>query len=577
VSEPDARFGSSRALWPGGALGLSLFVVLYLGLAVSSARRTSVTVDELGHLPSGLYFLATGDARFASLNPPLVNAISALPVLALDLRRELDPPAPSDDVFSFWSTGYQFQEAHREDYLRIFEAARLAPIAGVAVLGALLFFWGRRLAPDAPNVAGLLAAGLVLFSPNVLAQARLVGTETGTAFFVAVAHVGLARMLNRPGVGTTVLCGVALGLAQLAKFYALLLYPVFLGLTLAWPALSGRSRAEIAPLLARFAGASALSLAVLNAGYAFQEVGASLDDLALQSETLRGIQGSALASLPLPLPGAYVRAFDGQLVELGSKLPSFLFGETFEGGRWYFYLGLLAIKTPLALFAALGVAIAVSFRRTRLPWRETALLLAYPLVLFVLLSASPGRQLGSRALLSAAPLVWLWAATAIARARGPGWPRIAAAAALAGLIATALWSHPHYLSFFNVFAGGSQEGYRYASAADVDIGQDLVLLSEYVREQTRGADTERVQLLYFGSVDPALYGIDYEIPANGLEPGLLAVSVSLYRHAYPTYDHGALRIVGPVEVVGLGPPVAMLGGSIHVYRVEERDPATPGG
>ena len=82
-----------------------------------------------------------------------------------------------------------------------------------------------------------------------------------------------------------------------------------------------------------------------------------------------------------------------------------------------------------------------------------------------------------------------------------------------------------------------------------------------------------MQLLYFGSVDPALYGIDYEIPTDGLKPGLLAVSVSLYRTAYTAFDHGALRIVGPVQVVGLGEPIARLGGSIHVYRVGAEPPA----
>ena len=60
---------------------------------------------------------------------------------------------------------------------------------------------------------------------------------------------------------------------------------------------------------------------------------------------------------------------------------------------------------------------------------------------------------------------------------------------------------------------------------------------------------------------------DFEIAETPLKPGLLAVSVSLYHMSYPMYDDGALRLVGPVEVQGLGEPIAKLGGSIHVYRV----------
>ncbi len=567
MSEPDARVDPTRAWRRGGTWALCGFLGVYLLLALGSAGQKSITVDELGHLPSGFYFLQTGDARYTSLNPPLVNALSALPVLFLDLGGE--PPPPSDDTSSFWATGYHFHEGHRDDYLRIFAVARWVPILIVAGLGVLLFSWGRQLAPRAPEVAGLLAAGFVLFSPNVLAQARIVGTDTGTAFFVALAHLGLARMLKDPRAATTLVCGVALGLAQLTKFYALLLYPVFLCVTLAWPALSGLPRSQRMRLLLHGAAAGAISFAVLNSAYLWQEVGASLSELTLRSTWLESLQASPVGEFPLPLPGAYLRAFDGQLAEIGSSLPSFLFGETFQGGRWYFYLALLAIKTPIALWVAFGVALVVSFPRPRLPWSQISLLLAYPVTLFVLLSASEGRQLGARALLSAVPLVWLWGAASIARARPRGWPAAVAGAALAGAIVTSIWTYPHYLSYFNAFAGGSQGGYRYASTADVDIGQDLVLLSEFLKDE----GVESVQLLYFGSVDPALYGIDYEIPTDGLKPGLLAVSVSLYRTAYTAFDHGVLRIVGPVQVVGLGEPIARLGGSIHVYRVGAEPPA----
>jgi len=532
-------------------------------LAVGSARQKSVTVDELGHLPSGLYFLLTGDARYSALNPPLVNALSAIPVLFLDLERAPEPPPPSEDVLSFWPNGYHFQEMHRADYLRIFATARWVPILITAGLGALLFFCARELAPEAPDIAGLLAAGFVCLSPNVLAQSRLVGTDTGTAFFVLLALWSLRFMLRNPGIVSSLLCGAALGLAQLAKFYALLLYPTFLVVALAWHALSPSPRVRARRLLACLAGAFAVSLLVLDSGYLWREVGTSLSDLSLRSPSLMGLQGSILGSLPLPLPGAYVRAFDGQLFEVDSTIPTFLLGESFEGGRWYFYLATLALKTPIGLFLAFGLALLLSIPRPRLPWHEIVLLLVYPVTLFLLLSLADGRQLGGRALLSAVPPVWLWAAVTVARTWPLRWPSAAAGAALFGAFAASVWSYPNYLSYFNAFVGGSDEGYRYASGANIDIGQDLVLLAKYLEAER----AESVQLLYFGSVDPALYGIDFEIPEGRLKPGLFAVSVSLYHMGYPMYGGGELHIVGPVAPVGIGDPIAKIGGSIHVYRV----------
>jgi hypothetical protein len=550
-------------LWPvRGGLALAALLLLYAALALGSAARKSVTVDELGHLPSGLHYLQTGDARFTSLNPPLVNVLSALPVLALDLSVEPRPPAASDDPFSFWSTGYAFHERHRDDYLRIYATARLVPIAIVAALGVLVYLWARELAPRTPELAGLLAAGFVCLSPNVIAQARLVGTDTGTAFFVVLALYCFRRMLLRPTPASVVLAGLTLGLAQLTKFYALLLYPVTGLLIFVWHRLSPAPRPPLARVLVRYAAVLATSWIVLVGGYSFGELGASLSELRLSSDLLQSWQTSLFGALPLPLPAAYLRAFDGQLVELGSALPSFLLGERFLGGRWDYYLILLAIKSPLPLMIAFAAAMVLFIRRPALETRELALLLAYPVLLFVLLSLGDRRQLGARALLSAVPLVQLCVAVTLSRNDGSRWVPRLGVAALTGLMMVSLWTWPDYLSYFNVAAGGSQQGYRLASDANIDIGQDLVQLAEYLRDE----GVEQVQLLYFGSVDPALYGIDYVVPTpETLRPGPVAVSVSLYQLTYPTYDHGQLRPIGPFSPPG--EPSASIGGSIHVYEI----------
>ena len=56
------RSGSPRpSWWEVGALAALL--ALYLGLALTSAERKSVTVDELGHLPSGFYYLKSCEPR----------------------------------------------------------------------------------------------------------------------------------------------------------------------------------------------------------------------------------------------------------------------------------------------------------------------------------------------------------------------------------------------------------------------------------------------------------------------------------------------------------------------------------
>ncbi|MCH2185416.1 glycosyltransferase family 39 protein, partial [Myxococcota bacterium] len=392
-----------------GRLALIALLGVYGVFALHGASRTAVTVDELGHLPSGLLYLESGDPRFASLNPPLVNVISALPVTGEVPADEIARLKPSDDPFSFWENGYRFMEATRSQYLDLMNSARRGPIIVVALLGVLLFFWAGRLNPQSKELTGLLAAGLVLLSPNVLAQASLVGTDTGTAFFVALSILTFGWFLKRPTWAVALCAGLTLGLAQLTKFYALLLYPSFLILML----FGGRAGAEsssdqiISPWTRWWAwvGMVAVSLFVLNCGYLWAEFSVPLSEVTLESPLMESLSRSVFGQLPLPLPAAYLRAFDGQLVEVGSGMPSVLWGERFQGGRWDYFLGLLAMKTPIAIFLAFGVAVFGALRGHGLPRRESMLLWVYPLLLFLFVSLGDRRQLGARALLSAAPLV----------------------------------------------------------------------------------------------------------------------------------------------------------------------------
>jgi hypothetical protein len=106
------------------------------------------------------------------------------------------------------------------------------------------------------------------------------------------------------------------------------------------------------------------------------------------------------------------------------------------------------------------------------------------------------------------------------------------------LLLTTLSIHPHYLSYFNLFAGGPENGYNVLIDSNVDWGQDLLRLQEWMEEH----GVERVRLAWFGSARPEYYGIAYD-PLPGLphhfdlwwdppfdpsdpSPGIYAISVS---------------------------------------------------
>lgn len=532
-------------------------------LAIGSLRHKSVTVDELGHLPAGYYYLRSGDPRHLGSNPPLANVISATPLLFMDLESSgTIPPTLGGLTRSFWGNGYRFLFEYPDDYRRVYTAARLTTVLLVAGLGLLLFVWGRALAPRHPEWCGLLAAGLLWFSPGVLAHARLVTTDAAAALLVALALWSLGRALRNPGYGSFLLCGTLLGLAQLTKFYALLLYPLFLVIAAMWQ--HGTSRRQMRQVAAGLLMAFVLSVLVLDAGYLFRGVGTPLGDLDLGSQRMQAATAWIPAALPLPIPPAFVTAVDEQMKEVTADNPSFLYGRTFQGGRWDYYLALLPIKTPLPLMLLLLLAAGYAFHGR--PWsrRELSMLLLWPLVLFLTLSLSSQRQLGVRALLSAAPLVWLWAAVTLSRVTLHRWARRVLVVLLLWTAGETLWIHPHYLTYFNQAVGGASRGYRYASGSNLDWGQDLQGLKDFMQAE----GVQKIQLLYFGSVDPAIYGIDYEVPQGLIQPGLLAVSVSLYHLPYAMYDHGLFRQVGPVDRDRLGTPIHTVGNTIHIYRID---------
>ena len=132
--------------------------------------------------------------------------------------------------------------------------------------------------------------------------------------------------------------------------------------------------------------------------------------------------------------------------------------------------------------------------------------------------------------------IWI-AAVSPVLAAGRGWA--AGAGVAVGLyVIASLCVHPNYLSYFNLASGGTDEGYKVGLGSNYDWGQDLPALAAWM--ERRGVD--EVELLYYGRIDPAIYGIDYVVPRR-FAPGEipLVVSASHYGLRYPVPDHGVRR------------------------------------
>lgn len=562
---------TTRVELTAGALLLALFVVL----GAQTAERQSPTVDEFAHLPAGYAYLTIGDFSLYAKNPPLIKMIAALPLFA---SRPALGNTHSGETSSWrpWLHGTSFMHLNAARYHHIFVTARYMILALGATLGLAIWLTARKIYGPGGGIAAL---SLYAVSPDFLAQSSIVSTDVGATLFMFLAVLGFLFFLDRPGALRGALCGALFGCALLSKFTALLLAPVFLVGAVAaghWHRVRhGHVVADFSwkRVAVGIAVLFAIAWLVLLAGYGFPTFGITARAYHCRSEALAWVQ-AVFPHLPLPVPLAYLIGLDDQLFEtrhLG--FPNYLLGDWYEGARWQYYPLAVLVKTPLPILFAIAAGVGLCRRggerreRSAFSPHEVAILLALAwLALGV--TVRNNIQVGVRYLLPSYSLAYVLAgrigSAEMLRWGGKRW-RVLLATGAAALLVSIAQVHPSYLSYFNVLAGGPENGYRVLLDSNLDWGQDLPALAKYMGEH---GDTS-VTLGYFGAVDPAIYGISYDPLTRAGNPGLTAISAAyLMGFDFPMIYLSPWR-GPPLEAAAqyrARVPVGHAGYSIFLYR-----------
>jgi 4-amino-4-deoxy-L-arabinose transferase-like glycosyltransferase len=449
---------------------------------------------------------------------------------------------------------------HRYD--RNLALARLGTLPFFILAALLVFAWTRRL-------AGEWAAGCatVLFTtlPPVLAQAGLATTDMAITATMGLACYVAALWLERPSAGRSVGLGVAIALAVLSKFSALLFLPAAavamaicrrVGVEPAEPALSRPARTRYLRL-----AAIALILTVW-AGYRF-----SIGPLLPPEQASANVAGvhrpstelDRLAQAPvLPAPALFQGL--GQLVaknRAGHK--SYLLGEVRTTGWWYFFPVALLVKTPIPFLLFLAVGLVVIHGR---PGRERRRLLE-PAVIAgaIILVCLPSHiNIGLRHLLPIYPFLAITAglgAASLLRS-GRALASSVGAALIAWQVLAGVRTHPDYLAYFNELAGRHPE--RILVDSDLDDGQDLKRLADTLRARRIPA----IWLAYAGSATVAEHRLP---PVRWLQPHERVhgwVAASLYAIKLGSLDRPGHDDFAWLEEYQ---PVALVGHSIRLYYI----------
>src|SRR5262249_42153885 len=142
----------------------------------------------------------------------------------------------------------------------------------------------------------------------------------------------------------------------------------------------------------------------------------------------------------------------------------------------------LVVKSTVGFLVMLAAAIVVMIwlPRDRRILRTTILLI--PILLYFGLSMMTRYQLGMRHLLPIIPLICVLIAMHLSRGR-----RVIAMLILMLLAATeTAVVHPDYLAFFNFACGGASRGERYLIDSNLDWGQDLSRLAQWLKTGASG-------------------------------------------------------------------------------------------
>jgi len=586
-----------------------LAVVLLLAaavLAIGSMWYDSAIRDEMPHITAGYSYLTKGDYRVNPEHPPLIKELAAAPLLFMDVYFPDKDPSWTERVNDQWELGGKFLYRYGNDADKMLFWARIMMV-GVFLLGGwFVYRWTEKITKK--RELALLALILFLLSPNLMAHGRFITTDMGATVFSLFALYAYYLYLETPSWKSYLWAGVVFGLALLAKFSTFLLIPTFLLIGLIY-GMGCYRRGKFKIMLRETVWQVGKAAGIIVIGY-----------------LLVGLWYTPLVwNMPAPVQHALINDSikDSDLGHLGfnTKLnwmtdvsvlrpysqyllgflmvsahttgghTTYFFGQL--GTHWpdYFVFAYL-LKEPIAaqilfyfailLFAIYGINALVKRseweRLKKKHWlRKNAVFLGYAFLsalVFGMASANK-LQLGISYILPVFPFLYMFAAIMIGeftsqldqkKKLGLYYVNIGIIVLLLGWFAAVnVMTYPSYLPYFNEFVGGSHNGWKYMVDSNVDWGQDLIRLKQFMDAN----NVPMIKVDYFGGGDLDYYlGNRYQVWGFDKKPssGWFAVSASAvqWNTLNPPERGNYHWLTDNYE------PANFVGDSILVYHVPEK-------
>ncbi len=433
-------------LWQWAFVGT--FLAIFFGLSIFSAKQESLTYDEIVYTEEGRAIFSVGNFSIDPYNPPFTKELMA----------------PSGRITTI-------------------------------IFGTFLLFFVFLVTNSYFGISSaLFTLFLLTFEPNLLGNSHYVTLDIGFSFFFFLSYIFLLKLIHQPRLKYAIVLGLMLGAMLGSKISAIPYFFVSMFLLLIW------KRKLITELHRKyFFLVFSLAVIVLWGTYFFKT-----DVIVVRHDNPNRVSNKLFAYGTtrniVPLTWAIER-LQNQKVPLGTYI-SIIKNNLIRSRNakniepWYSMLTNILFKTPLPLL----LFFALSIRKRRLPF-----LIPIGAILF---TSSVSRMSPLvRYVLPLYPFMVIAASASLKEFRG-----IYRSLLFIGLI---VWyaigtinQFPHFISYANEFAGPREKRYEKFVDSNIDWGQGLVSLQEYISVK----QPKKLLFSYFGRDNGDLYGLKSDKP-----------------------------------------------------------------
>lgn len=531
----------------------------------------ALTSDEVSHIPAGFYYLKTRKYFINAEHPPLIKNIAALPLLFLNVNLpQIPEELKYENIQWDFASDFLFKVGNNPDLLTFW--SRMAVILFNTLLLFLVYYFLKKIFGALPS---LMALFLLVFSPNLIAHSSLVVFDVPLALLCLLSILTFSLFLkdlteNKKWGKNFIIATIFSSLTLLTKFQALFLFIALFFGGLVYILLAKKSFWK--KYLFSFIFFSVLILIFIG----------TIHGLQTTNMTVKGIQHQISYSFPQQLPPAgrnflyrvvainnfvlngLIEYLVGLMMTtsraIGAWQATYFMGNVYgsEGAGIFYFPVLFFTKETLGflilLFLTIFFSIRGLFQKNHFKQKVTAFLKnpfnAISCLFFLIYGFSSltlRLNIGLRHIFPMTFLLYLlvaknisnWFTSSILIFKKEFKISFFLFLIFITILTSWILTWPNFLSYYNILAGGTLEGYKIATDSNYDwAGQDVKSFGKWVRDNK----IEKIYTHIFSNVSLEYYLGDAYQPFNirydPLPPKDSLLAVSSFELQNINYDKG---------------------------------------